>query len=246
MTSDKLHAPLTITQIRLLFRIKKEGSVLASEIPTVTLQSMLPKGHIEECGRSYFGPRELRYRLSAKGLALLEDAKRTVEEDPEPQPCTVPPRGWRCTRGAGHDGPCAAWPITAETLKATIASIDHSKCDEECSLGCEAGARDPMMTRVMDLNEAIEHATEKGQGSDPCAANHRLLAGWLTELKTLREVGSERQWLLDEIDGAREVLAQIEGHADKPWQLLEIYNLARTRKLSLESVLRVAGVEKKS
>ena len=24
--------------------------------------------------------------------------------------CTVPPAGWRCTRGAGHQGPCAAVP----------------------------------------------------------------------------------------------------------------------------------------
>lgn len=24
------------------------------------------------------------------------------------EPCTKPPAGWRCTRGAGHDGPCAA------------------------------------------------------------------------------------------------------------------------------------------
>jgi hypothetical protein len=24
--------------------------------------------------------------------------------------CKLPPRGWYCTRGAGHDGPCAAWP----------------------------------------------------------------------------------------------------------------------------------------
>jgi hypothetical protein len=22
--------------------------------------------------------------------------------------CSVPPDGWRCSRGAGHDGPCAA------------------------------------------------------------------------------------------------------------------------------------------
>lgn len=25
--------------------------------------------------------------------------------------CQVPPRGWYCTIPAGHDGPCAAWPI---------------------------------------------------------------------------------------------------------------------------------------
>jgi len=27
-----------------------------------------------------------------------------------PAVCTVPPPGWRCTRVAGHDGPCAAVP----------------------------------------------------------------------------------------------------------------------------------------
>ncbi len=30
---------------------------------------------------------------------------------PDPNPCTRPPRGWYCTRPAGHDGPCAAWPV---------------------------------------------------------------------------------------------------------------------------------------
>lgn len=24
--------------------------------------------------------------------------------------CEVPPEGWYCTRGADHEGPCAAWP----------------------------------------------------------------------------------------------------------------------------------------
>jgi hypothetical protein len=26
--------------------------------------------------------------------------------------CTKPPPGWRCTREEGHDGPCAAEPLT--------------------------------------------------------------------------------------------------------------------------------------
>lgn len=25
--------------------------------------------------------------------------------------CRIPPEGWRCTRGAGHTGPCAAVPV---------------------------------------------------------------------------------------------------------------------------------------
>lgn len=29
---------------------------------------------------------------------------------PVPVPCEIPPAGWKCTRGAGHDGPCAAVP----------------------------------------------------------------------------------------------------------------------------------------
>lgn len=28
----------------------------------------------------------------------------------QPEPCTVPPEGWYCTRTAGHEGPCAAIP----------------------------------------------------------------------------------------------------------------------------------------
>lgn len=31
--------------------------------------------------------------------------------------CTVPPDGWRCTRGSGHDGPCAAIPVEPLTSK---------------------------------------------------------------------------------------------------------------------------------
>lgn len=27
------------------------------------------------------------------------------------KPCRVPPPNWYCTRGAGHDGPCAAWMV---------------------------------------------------------------------------------------------------------------------------------------
>lgn len=29
-------------------------------------------------------------------------------------PCMTPPKGWVCTRGAGHEGPCAAHPVESE------------------------------------------------------------------------------------------------------------------------------------
>lgn len=31
-----------------------------------------------------------------------------------PEACNVPPQGWRCTRLAGHEGPCAAVPLMPE------------------------------------------------------------------------------------------------------------------------------------
>lgn len=31
--------------------------------------------------------------------------------------CHVPPAGWRCTREAGHEGPCAAWPTPCAAAK---------------------------------------------------------------------------------------------------------------------------------
>ena len=34
--------------------------------------------------------------------------------------CVVPPRGWYCTREAGHEGPCAAVPKTDWTMIDTL------------------------------------------------------------------------------------------------------------------------------
>jgi hypothetical protein len=36
--------------------------------------------------------------------------------DPRQDECTIPPAGWRCTRGVGHTGPCAAVPYIAPEI----------------------------------------------------------------------------------------------------------------------------------
>ena len=39
----------------------------------------------------------------------IRESGRTIPpEEASEEPCTLPPAGWRCTRAAGHDGPCAA------------------------------------------------------------------------------------------------------------------------------------------
>lgn len=35
----------------------------------------------------------------------------THQDSPKVPECELPPKGWRCTRGAGHDGSCAAVPV---------------------------------------------------------------------------------------------------------------------------------------
>lgn len=38
----------------------------------------------------------------------------------DPSACAIPPEGWECSRGAGHEGPCAASPAELSTLAATV------------------------------------------------------------------------------------------------------------------------------
>jgi len=46
----------------------------------------------------------------------------------------------------------------------------------------------PADSLVMNLPTAIAHAQSKAQGDTPCAAEHKQLALWLTELQELRSV----------------------------------------------------------
>lgn len=36
------------------------------------------------------------------------------------EPCSVPPPGWSCSRGAGHDGPCAASPVEPDDIDVPV------------------------------------------------------------------------------------------------------------------------------
>lgn len=49
----------------------------------------------------------------------------------------------------------------------------------------------------MTLDEAINHCKEKAEGCSECAEEHRQLAEWLEELKTLR-TEREGEWIPEE------------------------------------------------
>lgn len=42
--------------------------------------------------------------------------------------CARPPAGWYCTRGAGHEGPCASWPtVSRETVEPSYVHDYHAE-----------------------------------------------------------------------------------------------------------------------
>lgn len=50
--------------------------------------------------------------------------------------CGIPPKGWQCSRAAGHDGPCAARPSTAELQNVAQRMADILKIPFLAALAC--------------------------------------------------------------------------------------------------------------
>lgn len=57
--------------------------------------------------RSWWKPSTPRRNLVKAAALLLAEIER-LDRAQQHQECPLPPAGWRCTRRAGHDGPCAA------------------------------------------------------------------------------------------------------------------------------------------
>jgi hypothetical protein len=72
-------------------------------------------------GRDAAGPATIRAWIKERirlGLNDLGDEQLRKAEDaikhyaqPSSEPCDRPPPGWKCSRGKGHGGPCAALPV---------------------------------------------------------------------------------------------------------------------------------------
>lgn len=61
-------------------------------------------------------------KLEAEGVPS-EESKRAlaaaIVEEKE-RACTIPPQGWICTRGKGHEGPCAAVPMSKDATESHL------------------------------------------------------------------------------------------------------------------------------
>lgn len=65
--------------------------------------------------------------------------------------CDRPPAGWQCTRDRGHDGPCAASPVSADAVEGDgdlivcplHPDIQEDELDDDCP-ACHGGGLAPI------------------------------------------------------------------------------------------------------
>ena len=70
------------------------------------------------------------------------------------KPCAVPPKGWWCSRAAGHEGPCAARP-TKGAIEELLAEADADKARRKAEMPTERDA-------IVALNRAYQRLREMG------------------------------------------------------------------------------------
>lgn len=77
--------------------------------------------------------------------------------------CTMPPIGWACTRGAGHDGPCAAIQVPTLTGWASPslgrAYFEVEQVRDAMAQPVESGI-DEALRAALDAIEAADVAIE--------------------------------------------------------------------------------------
>lgn len=73
-------------------------------------------------------------------------------------PCSLPPNGWFCTRPAGHEGPCAAYPMTKERHRETHGhqAMQHYYSGDKDALRAYA---ERMADAIWELQRALRHFT---------------------------------------------------------------------------------------
>ena len=87
-----------------MMRIKLFGLFIAfALLALVRPRKCLELLEAADAGTAAVHREALRAGIHTNGPLDYEAARRRVMGE-----CTLPPPGWRCTRAAGHDGPCAA------------------------------------------------------------------------------------------------------------------------------------------
>lgn|GEM_PF-4156126 len=138
----------------------------------------------------------------------------------EERRCELPPAGWRCTRGAGHDGPCAAIPVDegSDRLEAATAAARAWMVDHDlegywfASLAADVLAAADRVTVSDEVVRELTKQIVEGSDGEVISLPYQVVKDALTDV--LRHPGSNQPASESpgdsgvEIDGAVELLAE--------------------------------------
>ncbi len=77
-----------------------------------------------------------------------------------PGPCDLPPPGWRCTRGKGHEGPCAAvqeYDFHCKDKRRGVANLLESIAEEGLPEPRDLDTALDHLYQYLDLTPEFEH-----------------------------------------------------------------------------------------
>lgn len=153
-------------------------------------------------------------------IPSLSDRERVFAGEPYDPPCSIPPKGWRCTRKPGHEGPCAAIPETDRIdTQGTDGLADERSInvpEGQTPLDADLGHR-----YLAVFNEGIK-ARDDGTGSPyhGHSLEHCLhAAGWVQrDLRlALDKASTDRKAIFDEDDLIEEIAEAISETFDVEW-----------------------------
>jgi len=139
---------LYVHDVRGVDGLSKKGEKFVREV-LVRLVSNSTQPVSESPGDSVAGA-----EFSCEGIEdrYVADAKERLEAEGV---CMKPPAGWRCTRPAGHDGPCAALPAT-QPVPGNSGGVEEGR-----SVDLSSGyAREVAIAAIRDATEGIFTAEE--------------------------------------------------------------------------------------
>lgn len=105
-----------------------------------------------------------------------------------PEKCVVPPPGWRCSREAGHDGPCAARPtaaISAQAKRMTEAFRDTD--NKRCSVNLALRIRGACKRNDLRVGQLLANAMGPQNPTDPYFLTDEALSDYIDKIEDGRK-----------------------------------------------------------
>jgi len=180
--------------------VRRQARRAAVLVKADAIIALLPAHPVEqEPVEEWEGP------LTGKEQAMIDAA---WEKHKAAAPCPLPPDGWRCSRGIGHEGPCAAHPVEPQPVQPEFPSAPTKRMEEILGVPFERKSEgpQPVQTGGVDGFQARVQPWMMACFGEVIAAdreerNHRFLEEALELVQSCGCTASEAHQLVDYVYG---------------------------------------------